>query len=151
MASGLAKPDFGPAKPHPSAGVSVIGARSLLIAFNVNLAPARLDVAQHIARLVRERSGGLPCVKAMAVDLVHRGLAQVSMNLTDFRVTPPLAAYTRVAAAAAEAGVEVVESELIGLIPAAALPPDPEQTLKLRGFTPDRILERRLADVMAGN
>jgi glutamate formiminotransferase len=138
-------PDFGPAHPHPSAGASAIGARPVLIAYNVNLSPARLDVAARIAARVRERSGGLPAVKAMAVNLVHRGLAQVSMNLTDFRVTPPLAVFERVSELAAAEGVEVVESELIGLIPAAALPPSPAVTLKLHQFTPACILENRIA------
>jgi glutamate formiminotransferase len=142
-------PDFGPATPHPSAGVTVIGARPVLIAFNINLAPANLAAARRIARAVRERSGGLRAVKAIGVDLTHRGLAQVSMNLADYRVSSPLRVYERVSELAEAEGLEVVESELIGLIPAAALPPDPATALKLAGFTPDSVLEHRLARARA--
>lgn len=137
-------PDFGPSTPHPSAGASVVGARQVLIAYNVNLASDDLALAQRIARRIRESSGGLPCVKAMGVRLDHRGLVQVSMNLTDYTRTPPVVAFDRIAGDAARHGVDVLESELIGLIPEAALAGTSAAHLKLAGFTDDRILEVRL-------
>lgn len=114
-------PDFGPAVPHPTAGATVIGARAPLIAYNINLATDRLDVAKRIARAVRESSGGLPHVKAMGVALPRRGIVQVSMNLTNFRVTSMHQVMEFVRREAAEADVAVLESEVIGLIPEAAL------------------------------
>jgi glutamate formiminotransferase len=138
------KPDFGPARPHPTAGAVAIGARPPLVAYNVNLNTRDLKVAKRIARAVREAAGGLPGVKALGLEIRERGLVQVSMNLTDFWRTPPLAAFERVRALAEEAGVEVLDSELVGLVPAAALPPDPARRLLLAGFDPSQILENRL-------
>lgn len=144
-------PDFGPAHPHPSAGAIAMGARGPLIAFNVNLADARVEVARAIAREVRERDGGLPAVKAIPVHLADRGLVQVSMNLTDFHRTSMTEAYDAVSRAAARYGITVLESELIGLVPDAALPPDPGLRLKLRGFSRRMVLEDRLAQCLAGD
>lgn len=138
------KPDFGPPAPHPTAGATVVGARRVLIAYNVNLATRRLDVARRIASVVRERSGGLPCVKALGLALEDRGLVQVSMNLTDYERTPPDVVFNRIVSEAARDGVEVVESELIGLIPAAALARTTAAHLRLRDFSENRILENRL-------
>lgn len=137
-------PDFGPSHPHPTAGATVIGARMPLIAFNVNLATDRLDVAKAIARAVRFSSGGLPFVKAMGVPLHDGGLVQVSMNLTNYEQTPLARAFDAVQAEAARRGVDVIESEIVGLVPAAALPPDAAQRLRLRGFTSTQVLEDRL-------
>jgi glutamate formiminotransferase / 5-formyltetrahydrofolate cyclo-ligase len=137
-------PDFGPPRPHPSAGAVAIGARRPLIAFNVNLKSDRLDIARLIARAVRERSGGLPGVKALGVMLHERGVAQVSMNLTDYDRTSPRVAFGRVQEEAEKHGVAVLESEIIGLVPAAALADTTPAALLLTGFTPDRILEHRL-------
>jgi glutamate formiminotransferase len=137
-------PDFGPAKPHPTAGATVVGARQALIAFNVNLGTDRLDVARRIAAAVRERTGGLPNVKALGLLLPHRGIAQVSMNLTDYRRTPIQTAFDRVVAEASRSGVNVLESELVGLIPEAALAGTTAAHLRLHGFTENQILERRL-------
>lgn len=137
-------PDFGPSVPHPSAGAAVIGARPFLIAYNVTLRTTRLDVARAIARAIRERSGGLPCLKAMGVTLADRGVVQVSMNLTDFRRTSMVDAFDAIAAAAARHGVEVIESELVGLAPAAALTPAIAEHVRLAGFSDDRVLETRL-------
>lgn len=137
-------PDFGPTSPHPTAGAVIVGARPFLIAWNVNLATDRLDVAKAIAARVRERGGGLPCVKAIGVSLIDRGIVQVSMNLTDFSQTPIQAVVDRVTAEAAQRGVSVVESELIGLIPAAALAGTTPEALKLRNFTENKIIENRL-------
>jgi glutamate formiminotransferase len=113
-------PDFGPSRVHPTAGVTVIGARFFLIAFNAVLDTPDVAVARTIARKVRESGGGLPAVRAMGVYLASRGLAQVSMNLVDFRRTPILLALDRVREAAAALGTRVVESEIIGLVPEAA-------------------------------
>jgi glutamate formiminotransferase len=138
------QPDFGPSEPHPSAGATVIGARLPLIAFNVNLATGRLDAARAIAAAVRESSGGLPHVKALGLALGARGIVQVSMNLTDFRVTPIDRAFDAVAREAVRLGVAVLESELVGLIPAAALPAAGAASVRLAGFSPDQLLEHRL-------
>ncbi len=138
------RPDFGPAVPHPTAGAMVVGARQPLIAYNVNLASDRVDVARDIARHIRESGGGLPYVKALGLFLAHRGLAQVSMNLTNFERTPIHVVFERVVAEAAARGVEVLESELIGLIPEAALAATTPAQLRLSGFSPAQVLERRL-------
>ena len=142
------RPDFGPATPHPTAGATAIGARSILIAYNVNLASNRLDVAKRIARSIRESGGGLKHVKAMGVHL-ESGVVQVSMNLTNFRETSIADVFDAVAAAAAADGVRVLESELVGLAPAAALPPDPRRRLKLREGDLDRVLDARLGRTVA--
>ncbi len=113
-------PDFGPARVHPTAGVTVIGARDFLIAFNAVLDTADVAVARAIARRVRESGGGLPAVRAMGVYLASRGRAQVSMNLVDFRRTPVLRMLEQVRAEAASLGARVVEGELIGLMPEEA-------------------------------
>jgi len=140
-------PDFGPAVPHASAGATVIGARMPLIAFNVNLATPRLDLAKAVARSVRESSGGLPYVKALGVPLEDRGIAQVSMNLTNFHETSIRRAFEAVRAEAARHGVAVLESEIVGLVPRAALDGTSSEDLQLAGFTDGQILEIRLADL----
>lgn len=137
------RPDFGPSHPHPTAGATVIGARIPLIAYNINLASSRLAVAQAIAREVRESNGGLPGVKALGVLLEDRQVAQVSMNLTDYLVTGIRTVFDAVALLAARQGVAVLESELIGLAPAAALDAATAAHVRLR-FSPDQILENRL-------
>ncbi len=137
-------PDYGPASPHGTAGASAIGARTPLIAFNVNLDTDDLDVARRIARTVRERDGGLPHVKALGIRLEHLGLVQVSMNLTDHTRTPLHRVFARVEREAARYGVAVVESELVGLMPAAALATTAARTLRLKGFTANQVLEMRL-------
>ena len=136
-------PDFGPSHPHPSAGASVIGARRILIAYNVNLASDRLDIARAIARTVRQSSGGLPFVKAMGVRLAP-DVVQVSMNLTNYEATPMHVVFDAVRREAERHGVRVRGSELIGLVPQAALRPGDETYLQLEGFTSSRILEHQL-------
>jgi glutamate formiminotransferase / 5-formyltetrahydrofolate cyclo-ligase len=135
-------PDFGPARPHPTAGATVIGARFFLIAFNAVLATPDVAVARAIAAEVRESGGGLPAVRAMGVYLASRGLAQVSMNLVDYRRTPILAALRRVEEAAAARGTGVIETEVIGLIPEEAVRGVTAEELKLPGRLP--VLEERL-------
>jgi glutamate formiminotransferase len=140
------KPDFGPATPHVSAGAAVIGARMPLIAYNVNLATNRLDVAKKIAAAVRQSSGGLRFVKAMGVELADRGIVQVSMNLTNHDKTPIFRVFEIVKREAARYGVTVLESEIIGLIPAAALTASAAWYLQLEdGFSAGQILENQLA------
>lgn len=138
-------PDFGPSKPHPSAGVTVVGARLPLIAYNINLATNRLDVAKNIARAIRESSGGLRCVKALGLSLADRNLVQVSMNLTDFRETPMRRVFDAVSDEARRWDVEILESELVGLVPAAAMSDEDARYLRVRDFDGSQVLERRLA------
>ena len=137
-------PDFGPRKLHPTAGATVVGARPPLIAYNVNLGTADVKVAKRIARLVREKDGGLPAVRALGFELKDRGLVQVSMNLVNFEVTSIAAAFDAVSAHADKLGVPVVGSEIVGLVPQAALPPNPVERLRLESFSPTQILENRL-------
>jgi glutamate formiminotransferase len=138
------RPDFGEAELHPSAGATVVGARKFLIAFNINLNTADISIARQIARNIRTSSGGLPCVKALGLYLESRNLAQVSMNLTDFERTPVSAVFREVRRQAADLGVTIAESELVGLIPRAALDDSGEWLPTVRGFQPDLILENRL-------
>jgi glutamate formiminotransferase len=141
-------PDLGGPALHQTAGAVAVGARPVLVAYNVDLAGADLDLARRIAGAVRERDGGLPAVRAMGVRLATRGLVQVSMNLLDYRVTPPAAAFAAVAGLAARAGARVVRSQIVGLVPAAALAGTDPADLALHGFTGDQVLERRLARVL---
>jgi glutamate formiminotransferase len=135
-------PDFGPARPHPTAGATVIGARFFLIAFNAVLATSDVAVARAIAGQVRESGGGLPAVRAMGVHLASRNLAQVSMNLVDYRRTPILTALRRVEEEAAALGTRVIETEVIGLVPEEAVRGVTAEELRLVGEMP--VLEERL-------
>jgi glutamate formiminotransferase len=137
-------PDFGPSSPHPRAGASVIGARMPLIAYNINLATDRLDVAKKIAAAVRHSSGGFRFVKAMGVSLADRGIVQVSMNLTNYEKTPMFRVFEAVKREAERYGVQVLESEIIGLVPAAALLSGAEHFLQIADFKPEQVLETRL-------
>jgi glutamate formiminotransferase len=138
------RPDYGPALPHPSAGASVIGARMPLIAYNINLATDRLDVAKKIAAAIRQSSGGFRFVKAMGITLEERRIVQVSMNLTNYEKTPMYRVFEVVKREAARYGVNVLESEIVGLVPAAALVAAAEHYLQLEGFRRDQVLETRL-------
>jgi glutamate formiminotransferase len=139
-------PDFGPASPHPSAGASVIGARMPLIAYNINLATDRLDVAKKIASVIRMSSGGFRFVKAMGLALEDRGIVQVSMNLTNYEKTPIFRVFETVKREAARYGVSVLESEIVGLVPSSALTQAAEFYLQLEGFSDQQVLENRLRD-----
>lgn len=143
-------PDFGPLLPHPTAGVTIVGARFFLIAYNVLLNSSDLGVARAIAAAVRERGGGLPRVKALGLALADRDMVQVSMNLVDYRVTGIRAAFDRVVLEAARRGVDVSGSELIGLAPADALDDSLARHVRLANFSDAKILERRLATSAAG-
>jgi glutamate formiminotransferase len=142
------RPDFGEAALHPTAGATVVGARKFLIAYNINLNTADVTLAKAIAEKIRASSGGFPCLKAMGVELKARNLAQVSMNLTDFEITPIGTVFDAVAREASAAGVEIVGSEIVGLIPRRALDDASVHDLKVEDFRPDLILENRLAKVI---
>lgn len=167
------EPDFGPARLHPSAGAVAVGARPFLIAYNINLASDDIELAKRIARRVRESGGGLPKVQANGFEVLepergHPRRAQVSMNLLDFSVTPMWRVWEAVADEAATDGIELAESELIGLAPLAAFldvadhagAPDEQPLeerlraaadfLRLRDFSPLQALELRLEAARAG-
>lgn len=136
-------PDVGDAVPHPTAGATVIGARRPLIAYNVNLATEDVEIARKVARLVRESGGGLDQLQAIGV-LNDRGRAQVSMNLLDFRRMPVHRVFETVQREARQHGVEIDDTELVGLIPLDAVTDIVRATLQLRAFDRDQILEARL-------
>ncbi len=138
------RPDFGSSAPHASAGASVIGARMPLIAYNINLATDRLDVAKKIAAAIRFSGGGFRFVKAMGINLEDRGIVQVSMNLTNYEKTPMFRVFEVVKREAARYGVDVLESEIVGLVPSAALVGTAEHYLQLEAFRPDQVLEAKL-------
>ena len=140
-------PDFGPSTPHPTAGASVVGARMALVAYNINLATNRLDVAKKIASAIRQSSGGYRFVKAAGFMLDDRGIVQVSMNLTNYEKTPIFRVFETVKREAERHGVTVLESEIVGLIPSAALLSAAEYYLQIERFKPDQVLENRLREV----
>jgi glutamate formiminotransferase len=140
-------PDLGGPALHPSAGACIIGARKILIAFNINLATDDVEVAREIARKIRASSGGMPCVKALGLPLAARGLAQVSMNLTDFEQTPLHVVFDAVAREAAARGVAIAGSEIIGLVPKKALEDAAAHYLKCENFESGLVLENRLRAV----
>jgi glutamate formiminotransferase len=137
-------PDFGPTAPHPSAGAAVIGARMPLIAYNINLATNRLEVAKKIAAAIRHSSGGYRFVKAMGIKLEDRGIVQVSMNLTNFEKTPMFRVFETVKREADRYGVAILESEIVGLVPSAALLSAAEFYLQIEGFKAEQVLENKL-------
>ncbi len=141
-------PDVGNLAAHPTAGASVVGARGLLIAYNVDLATRDVAVAQAIARKIRASSGGFPHVKAMGIYLASRDCAQVSMNLTNFAETPLDRVYDAIAAAAREHGTEAVTGEIIGFIPRRAYEMAPGFFRRARNFAESRILESRIAELL---
>jgi len=141
------KPDFGEAQLHPTAGATVVGARKFLIAYNVFLDTPDVEIAKKVAKAVRFSSGGLRYVKGMGVSC--RGLAQVSMNLTDFEQTPIARVFEFVKREAARYGVAPVSSEIVGLIPKRALEDAAAWFLQAENFDSSLILENRLATVMS--
>ncbi len=167
MAGAEGKPDFGPAQPHPSAGATVVGARPLLIAWNIQLSSTDVTVARRIAHRIRERDGGLAAVQALGIDLASQGCVQLSMNILDHERTPLWRVWTEAERLAAVEGVSLLDSELIGLVPAAALIAVADHIgsssfgtaeqrlleaaawLRIRRFDPNMVLEVRLAQVRA--
>jgi glutamate formiminotransferase/formiminotetrahydrofolate cyclodeaminase len=141
-------PDFGPARIHPTAGATAIGARFFLVAYNVNLATDRIEVARRIARALRFRSGGLRWVKALGFSLPERGIVQVSMNLLNYRESAMHRVFSMVVEEARRYGVQVLESEIVGLVPGEALAMAAEHGLRLSdGWSSRQILENRLEEV----
>ena len=135
------KPDFGPDAPHPTAGVFAVGARMPLVAFNVNLDTPNLQIAKDIAARVRHSSGGYAFIKALGVMLEERHIAQVSMNLSDYTHTAMYRAYEAVKMEARRYGVNVVGTEIIGMVPMAALIDCAEYYLQVENFSMKQVLE----------
>jgi glutamate formiminotransferase len=144
--AGELAPDRGPARLHPTAGAVLVGVRRPLIAFNVNLRGAGVEVARAIARLVRERDGGFPGVRALGLDLPSAGLVQVSMNVTDWEAAALHSIVERIVVEAEARGAEVAGSELVGLMPAGAAVEAAGSVLRIAGFDSSRVLELRLLD-----
>jgi glutamate formiminotransferase/glutamate formiminotransferase/formiminotetrahydrofolate cyclodeaminase len=138
------QPDIGGLALHSTAGAVIVGARKFLVAYNINLRSGDLEVAQAIARGIRESNGGFPAVKALGLPLESRGLVQVSMNLTDLDRTRLAAVYAEVERLAAARGVAIEESELIGLMPRKALDGATAESLKLKDFDAQRVIENRV-------
>jgi glutamate formiminotransferase len=144
VAAGDRLPDFGPHE-IGRAGATAVGARKPLVAFNTYLSGDDEAAAKDIARTVRESSGGLPAVRAIGFAVPERGCVTVSMNLVDFEVTGVRQAFEAVAKEASSRGMEVMDSEIVGLAPEAALPPGDQGYIRLKGFSPEgQILERLL-------
>jgi len=146
MDGGEIAPDFGPARLDPGAGGVIVGARRPLIAFNVNLASADVEVAREIARAVRERDGGFPGVRALGLELPRAGVAQVSMNVEDWEAAALHEIVAAIEREAAARDVEIAGTELVGLMPAGAAVRAAGATLRIDGFDPSHVLELRLLD-----
>jgi len=140
------KPDFGPSKVHPTAGVTAIGARMPLIAFNVNLDTSNLEVADSIAKKVRHGGGGLRYCKAIGVNLKDKGIVQVSMNMTDFTKTSLYRAFELIRIEARRFGASIVGSEIIGLVPLEALVDTATYYLGMENFSMNQVLEYRIME-----
>ena len=144
--AGEIAPDRGPAQLHPTAGGVLVGVRRPLVAFNVNLRTDEVAIAKEIARLVRERDGGFPGVRALGLELPKAGLTQVSMNVTDWEAAALHEIVSRIVTEAERRGVAVAGSELVGLMPAGAAVEAAGAVLRIEGFEPSRVLELRLLD-----
>jgi len=143
-------PDVGEPRLHPTAGATVVGARKFLIAYNINLNTPDVGIASKIAKAIRFSSGGLRYAKAMGVDLRARGLAQVSINMTDFEQTPLHRVFEMVKREAERYGVMPVGSEIVGLIPKKAIEMTADFYLQLENFSPAQVLENRVAAALSG-
>src|SRR6058998_3415037 len=144
------QPDVGEPKVHPTAGVTVVGARKFLIAYNVNLNTSDIGVANKIAKAIRFSSGGLRYVKSMGVELIARNLAQVSINLTDFEQTPMHRVYETVKREPQRYGAVPVGSEIVGLVPKKAIEMAADYFLQLENFSPAQVFENKLAAALSG-
>ena len=143
-------PDYGPNKIHSTAGATAVGARKILIAYNVDIATNDLDVAKSIAKKIRQSDGGLPAVQALGLRLGKRGIVQVSTNLTDYTKTAIASVFDAISKYAGELNVRVADSEIVGLVPRNALPLSDIDRLKLINFSSDMILEDRIAELKIG-
>ena len=137
-------PDVGEKTFNARSGATAVGARDVLVAYNINFASDDLFLARHIASRIREKGGGLKNVRAIGVMLKEKGLAQVSINLTDCKETPLKTVFDRVKTLAAEGGVQILESELIGLAPKCAFAGAKPEYLKLKEFDENRLLEKNI-------
>ncbi|HEX5732161.1 MAG TPA: glutamate formimidoyltransferase [Blastocatellia bacterium] len=140
----IRQPDFGEARVHATAGITAVGARPPLIAYNVNLGTSDIEIANKIARAVRHLSGGLRYVKALGFELKDRGIVQVSMNMVNYEGTPLFRAFEMIKREAERYGVPVLGSEIVGLVPQGALNAVADFYLQLENFSEDQILEHRL-------
>lgn len=138
------RPDFGPARMHPSAGATVVGARQFLVAYNINLGTSDIKIARKIASCIREAKGGYKYVRAMGVMLEDRNIAQVSINMVDYTGTPLHRVFETVKSEAARYGINVIGSEIVGLTPMQALLDAAEFYLRLEGFERKQVLETHL-------
>jgi glutamate formiminotransferase len=143
------KPDFGGPALHPTAGATVVGARPILVAYNIYLNTADVSVAKRIAKKIRERDGGLPGVKALGFFIREKNMAQVSINLTDLSKTGMLDVYDRVAGEAEIEGYAVAGSEVVGMVPASEFIEIGRQKLKLMEFNKSQMIESRLLDLIS--
>jgi glutamate formiminotransferase len=139
------RPDFGEPRVHPTAGITAVGARPPLIAYNVNLGTSDIEIANRIARAVRHQSGGLRYVKALGFELKDRGIVQVSMNMVNYEGTPLFRAFEMIKREAERHGVPIIGSEIVGLVPQRALNSVADFYLQLEKFSEEQILEHRLA------
>ena len=144
------QPDVGEPKLHPTAGVTVVGARKFLVAYNINLNSPDISIANKIAKAIRFSNGGFRYVKSMGVELKARNLAQVSINLTDYEQTPMHRVYEAVKREAARYGAVPVGSEIVGLVPKKAIEMAADYFLQLESFSPNQVFENRLADALTG-
>ena len=144
MKDDMWKPDFGPTTIHPTAGVTAIGARMPLVAFNVNLGTNDLEIAKKISKQVRYLNGGFRYVKALGIELEDRGNVQVSMNLTDYSKTAIYRVFETIKMESERYGVNVIGSEIIGLVPLQALVDTADYYLRLENFSLNQVLETRL-------
>ncbi|NHM26495.1 glutamate formimidoyltransferase [Desulfofundulus sp. TPOSR] len=140
-------PDFGPACLHPTAGATAVGARPPLIAYNINLGTSDVRIAREIAKAIRGSSGAYPSIKALGVMLEDRGIAQVTINVCNYREVPLHRVFETVRSEAGRYGVNIVGSEIVGLVPMEALLDAAAFYLRLEGFQPEQVLEKRLLDL----
>lgn len=145
------RPDYGEARVHPTAGITAIGARPPLIAYNVNLGTKDIEIANKIARAVRHQTGGLRYVKALGFELKDRGIVQVSMNMVNYEGSPMFRVFEMIKREAERYGVPVVGSEIVGLVPQRALNAVADFYLQLESFSEEQILEHRLAAAVEEN
>jgi glutamate formiminotransferase len=141
------RPDFGPSEPHPTAGATVVGARTFLVAYNINLGTSDKAIADRIAKAIRHIGGGYRYVKAMGVFLEDRKLAQVSINMINFEKTPLHRVFETVKSEAERHGVPIVGSEIVGLVPQGALLAAAEHYLRLEAEPAGQVLENKLLDL----
>jgi glutamate formiminotransferase len=140
-------PDYGPNKIHPTAGATAVGARFFLIAFNVNLGTSNIRIAEDIAKTVRHSSGGFRYVKAKGFEIKERGIVQVSMNLTNYQKTSIFRVFETIKNEAERYGVQVIGSEIVGLLPIEAVVDAANHYLRLEKFSVDQVLEKRLLEL----